>query len=63
MIFHIEGNRFLRGMVRLLTASVLQVARGKLSLREFENFFKENHRTKYSVPAHGLFLKAVKYHS
>jgi tRNA pseudouridine38-40 synthase len=63
MTFHIEGNRFLRGMVRLLTASVLQVGRGKLSLKDFENYFKENHRTRYSVPAHGLFLKAVKYPS
>lgn len=63
LMFHIEGNRFLRGMVRLLTASTLQVGRGRVSLSQFENYFKESCKTKYSVPPHGLFLKAVKFPS
>ncbi len=60
-IYNIEGNRFLRGMVRLLTASLLKIGRGQLSLAEFENFFTTNTKCGLSVPADGLFLKSVKY--
>ena len=60
-IYNIEGNRFLRGMVRLLTASLLKIGRGQLELDEFENFFKTETKCGFSVPADGLFLKAVKY--
>ena len=60
-IYNIEGNRFLRGMVRLLTASLLKIGREQLSLDAFENFFKEETKCGFSVPADGLFLKAVKY--
>lgn len=61
LIYNIEGNRFLRGMVRLLTATLLKVGRGKLSMEGFERLFKEEGKSGFSVPAHGLFLKAVKY--
>jgi len=60
-IYNIEGNRFLRGMVRLLTASLLKVGRGQLSLEAFEGFFRNDTKCGFSVPADGLFLKAVKY--
>lgn len=61
-IYNIEGNRFLRGMVRLLTASMLQVGRSKLSLDEFAELFLSNKKKcGFSIPAHGLFLKNVKY--
>ncbi len=61
MIFHIRANRFLRGMVRLLTASLLKVGMGKMSLVDFEAFFNGKHKTVYSVPSCGLFLCAVAY--
>ena len=61
LIYNIEGNRFLRGMVRLLTASILKVGRGALELNQLESLFYTNNKCGYSVPAHGLFLKAVKY--
>lgn len=60
-IYNIEGNRFLRGMVRLLTASLLKIGREQLSLEAFESFFKTEGKCGFSVPADGLFLKAVKY--
>ena len=60
-IYSIEGNRFLRGMVRLLTASLLKMGRGQLSLKGFESFFINNTKCGLSVPADGLFLKAVRY--
>ena len=62
LIYHIEGNRFLRGMVRLLTATLLKIGRGKFSLSEFEALFQSGEqKCGFSLPAHGLFLKGVKY--
>jgi tRNA pseudouridine38-40 synthase len=59
MIYNIEGNRFLRGMVRLLTASILKVGRHKISLHQFKTLFEEPVKCGFSVPAEGLFLKKV----
>ena len=58
----IKANRFLRGMVRQLTATQLKLARGKISITEFQQLFN-NQQTKctFSVPPTGLFLKAVEY--
>lgn len=61
MHYRIEGNRFLRGMVRLLTASLLKVGREKLSIQEFTKLFEGKDKCGFSVPAHGLFLEAVKF--
>jgi tRNA pseudouridine38-40 synthase len=57
----IEGNRFLRGMVRLITASLLLVGREKLSLHAFRDLFSAGKNAGFSVPAHGLYLVEVKY--
>ncbi len=61
VIYHVSGNRFLRGMVRLLTGTMLKVGRGKLSLDEFSGLFKGEEKCGFSVPAKGLFLKRVNY--
>jgi len=61
LVYRIEANRFLRGMVRLLTASLLKVGRGKLQLDMFEEFFMGKEKCGFSVPAHGLFLESVNY--
>jgi tRNA pseudouridine38-40 synthase len=61
LVYTIEANRFLRGMVRLITATLLKTGRGKLSLKEVEQLFVQGGKTVFSVPAHGLYLKAVKY--
>lgn len=60
-IYSIEGNRFLRGMVRLLTSSLLKMGRGQLTLHDFESFFTTRTKCGLSVPADGLFLKRVQY--
>ncbi|HVG41425.1 MAG TPA: tRNA pseudouridine(38-40) synthase TruA [Chitinophagaceae bacterium] len=61
-IYTIEANRFLRGMVRMLTASILQVGRGRLSVDEFSDYFKAPfQKSTYLVPPDGLFLKNVNY--
>lgn len=59
--FHIEANRFLRGMVRAITATLLKIGRYKLSMQEFEEFFIEEKKAGCSVSAHGLFLTRVNY--
>jgi len=61
LVFTIEANRFLRGMVRAVTATLLKVGRHKLSMQEFEKLFRDERKAGYSVPAHGLFLTKVNY--
>jgi tRNA pseudouridine38-40 synthase len=60
-MYHIEANRFLRGMVRLVTGSLLKLGRHKLSMNQFKALFEHEVKAGYSVPAHGLFLKSVQY--
>jgi tRNA pseudouridine38-40 synthase len=63
VIYRVRANRFLRGMVRALTATMLKIGRGKLSLDEFAEIIEAHDCTKasFAVPAHGLFLIAVAY--
>jgi tRNA pseudouridine38-40 synthase len=60
-IYNIEANRFLRGMVRAITATLLKVGRHKLSMEDFRKLFIEERKAGYSVPSHGLFLIKVNY--
>lgn len=62
-ILYISADRFIRGMVRLVVGAMIQVARGKMTLEEFESGIKRGERLKLalSAPAHGLYLIAVKY--
>lgn len=64
LIYNVQANRFLRGMVRALTATMLKVGRGKLSLDEFRHIIEHKDCTKasFAVPGHGLFLSSVQYH-
>lgn len=59
----VEANRFLRGMVRGLVGTQLQVARGKISLQEFRKVIEAKDCTKanFSVSGHGLYLEHIKY--
>lgn len=63
LVYNVKGNRFLRGMVRALTATMLKVGRGKLSVDEFRTIIeaKDCTRASFAVPAHGLFLVSVNY--
>ena len=59
----VRANRFLRGMVRALVGTQLQVARGKVSVPEFEALIaaKDNTGADFSVPGCGLYLEEVAY--
>lgn len=63
LVYNVKANRFLRGMVRALTATMLKVGRGKISLDEFRQVIEAKDCTKasFAVPAHGLFLVSVLY--
>ena len=62
LVYNIKGNRFLRGMVRLLTATQLQVACKKLSLSDFHSLFSStNRKCSFSLPPQGLYLTKVEY--
>lgn len=63
LIYTVEANRFLRGMVRGLVGTMLLVGRRKLTVAEFEDIIRSKDYTKasFATPAHGLFLVAVKY--
>lgn len=61
LIYTIQGNRFLRGMVRLLTATLLKVGRGQMTINELQALFLSERKAGFSVPAHGLYLRSVAY--
>lgn len=63
LVYNVKANRFLRGMVRALTATMLKIGRGRISLVEFRSIIeaKDCAKTSFAVPPHGLFLMRVKY--
>jgi len=63
LVYAVSANRFLRGMVRALTSTMLQVGRGKLTLEGFRDVIEARDCTvaSFAAPAHGLFLEEVVY--
>jgi len=63
MIFSISANRFLRGMVRAIVGTLLEVGAQKISVKEFQSIIKSKDRKKagMNVPPEGLYLISVKY--
>ncbi len=63
LVFCVTANRFLRGMIRALVGTLLEVGLGNISLNEFQKVIEIKDRTKAgrAVPPDGLFLTAVQY--
>jgi tRNA pseudouridine38-40 synthase len=63
LVYCVESNRFLRGMVKGLVGTMLRVATHKISLEEFDAIFKKKdcRKADFSVPSKGLFLIKVSY--
>jgi tRNA pseudouridine38-40 synthase len=61
--FEIEANGFLKQMVRAIIGTLIEVGKGKMSAVEFRKVLESKERSKAgpTAPAHGLFLKEVKY--
>lgn len=62
-IFTITANRFLRGMVRAIVGTLLDVGSGKTSPTAFRQIIQSRDRKKagMNVPPEGLYLHRVKY--
>ena len=63
LVFHITANRFLRGMVRAIVGTLLDVGTGKISVKDFQNIIRSRDRKQAgaNVPPYGLYLMKVKY--
>ena len=61
LVYNIEANRFLRGMVRLITGTLLKLGRERITLKEVHSLFTSDRKAGYSVPSHGLYLERVTY--
>ncbi len=61
--FQITADRFLRGMVRILVANILEVGYGKMELHEFEDCLVAGKKPTYFKEAfpQGLHLSGVEY--
>lgn len=63
LFFIIKANRFLRGMVRAITGTLLEVGRNKLHPRQFEEIILKKNRKHAgkSIAPYGLYLWEVEY--
>jgi tRNA pseudouridine38-40 synthase len=63
LVFSITANRFLRGMVRSVVGTLLNVGSKKITLKEFQEIIKSKDRKRagMNVPADALYLTQVKY--
>ena len=61
--FEIEATGFLKQMVRAIVGTLVEVGRGKIFAQEFKRILDSKDRKEAgpTAPAHGLFLKEVKY--
>ncbi|MFY0651663.1 MAG: tRNA pseudouridine(38-40) synthase TruA [Cyclobacteriaceae bacterium] len=63
LIFCVTANRFLRGMVRAIVGTMMDVGENKISLDGFQSILESMDRKQAgrSAPAHGLYLSDIKY--
>jgi tRNA pseudouridine38-40 synthase len=63
LYFNIASNRFLRGMIRGLVGTLLQVGRGQISIDQWLDIVASHNeqRVDFSTPAYGLYLSSIKY--
>ena len=63
IIYKITANRFLQHMVRLIIGSMVEVARGRMTINDFKNILNNSNAFFSSVraPSHGLYLNEIFY--
>lgn len=63
LIFHVRADRFLRGMVRALVGTLLDVGLGRMNQAAFETIIlaRDRREAGRAVPPDGLFLVEVGY--
>lgn len=62
IVFEFEGNGFLYNMVRILSGTLIDIGRGRIT-ESLEDIIKSQDRSKagHTAPGHALFLKKVFY--
>ncbi len=63
LVFHVRADRFLRGMVRALVGTLMDVGRGRTTVEGFNEIIlaKDRKKAGRAVPPDGLFLVEVTY--
>jgi tRNA pseudouridine38-40 synthase len=63
LIFQIRADHYVRGMVRALVGTMVDVGRGYRTVEEFSSILLKRDRSKVGTvaPARGLFLEEVRY--
>jgi len=63
LLFEINANRFLHGMVRAIVGTIIDIGRGKTTLDQIQQILQTGDRrlTGQSAPAHGLIFEKVEY--
>ena len=61
--YNIEGNGFLRHMVRIIMGTLIDIGRGRMPIEQIDRIFKEKDRmlAGKTADAKGLILVSVKY--
>ena len=61
--FEIEATGFLKQMVRAIVGTLVEVGKSKITVEEFRKILESKDRKNGgpTAPAHGLFMKEVKY--
>ncbi|MBS1921565.1 MAG: tRNA pseudouridine(38-40) synthase TruA [Bacteroidetes bacterium] len=63
LVYKVKANRFLRGMVRALVATMLKLVRSEQNIDSFKQIIKSKDasRAYFGVPGKGLFLVKIEY--
>lgn len=63
IVYHVQANRFLRGMVRGLVGTMLRVGTNRISIPDFKRIIENRDcsQVDFSVPPQGLFLINILY--
>jgi tRNA pseudouridine38-40 synthase len=63
LLFEIEATGFLKQMVRAIVGTLVEVGKSKITVEEFRRILESKDRKNGgpTAPAHGLFMKEVKY--
>ena len=65
LVYEVTSNRFLRGMIRGLVATMLKLGTGSITAANFQSILdaKDCSKADFSAPAHGLCLMEVAFPS